>query len=147
MPARYVIVHDDPERTNALSQKLGPNVASFGDPTIALMALEAAKNVTFLITRLQVDDRQPIGLSLARLARSRRPDVRVIFTGQPHHRRYARGLGEFIPEPVEPSHVGLVPNGCSGMRPDATGTFVAHLIETASHPAKPQCLAPPPPLC
>jgi hypothetical protein len=108
MPARYVIVHDDPEFTNALSQRLGPNVASFSDPTIALMALEAAKNVTFLITRLQFGDRQPIGLSLARLARSRRPDVRVVFTGLPHHRRYARGLGEFIPEPVEASHIGMV---------------------------------------
>jgi hypothetical protein len=108
MPARVVVVHDDPEFTEALKGKLGPNVAWFADPTIALRALQAARKVTFLITRLQFADRQPIGLSLARLARAARPDVRVVFTGMPHHQSFARGLGEFFSEPVEAVHIAMV---------------------------------------
>src|ERR1700729_3702285 len=108
MPARFVVVHDDPEFTDALVEKLGKDVAWFTDPVKALIALESASTVEFLITRLQFTDSQPVGLSLARLARAARPDVRVVFTGLPRHRRFARGLGEFIPEPVEAAHVGMV---------------------------------------
>jgi hypothetical protein len=78
------------------------------DPVRALTALERAKTIAFLVTRLQSTDRQPVGLSLARLARTARPDVRVVFTGMRGHEEYARGLGEFIPEQVEAAHVGIV---------------------------------------
>jgi hypothetical protein len=108
MPARIVVVHDDASFTAAVLEKLGPNVAWFTDPTVALTALETARKITFLITRLQFADGQPIGLSLARLARAAKPDVRVVFTGKPQHRGFARGLGEFIPEPVEATHLAMV---------------------------------------
>lgn len=108
MPAKIVVVHDDVEFTEALGQKLGKDVAWFTDPVAALTALEAARTVRFLITRLQFTDSQPVGLSLARLARQARPDVRVVFTGHPQHQDYARGLGEFIAEPVSATHVGMV---------------------------------------
>jgi hypothetical protein len=108
MPARYVVVHDDPEFTDAVVEKLGKDVAWFTDPVRALTALEGARTVAFLITRMQFADNQPVGLSLARLARAARPDVRVVFTGRPEHREYARGLGEFIAEPVNARHVGMV---------------------------------------
>jgi ActR/RegA family two-component response regulator len=108
MPARFVVVHDDAEFTHTLVTRLGPETARYTDPVKALKALETAKTVAFLVTRLQFGDRQPLGLSLARLARAARPDVRVIFTGAPEHRNYARGLGEFVPEPVNATHVGMV---------------------------------------
>jgi hypothetical protein len=108
MPARFVLVHDDPWFTNSLMKQLGSDLAWFEDPILALKALESAKTVEFLLTRLQFADRQPLGLSLARLARTARPDVRVIFTGALSHRDYARGLGEFIPEPVEAVHVAMI---------------------------------------
>jgi hypothetical protein len=108
MPARIVVVHDDPEFNAALVEKLGKDVAWFTDPVKALTALESARTVAFLITRLQFTDSQPVGLSLARLARAARPDVRVVFTGRPQHRDYARGLGEFLAEPVNATHVGMV---------------------------------------
>jgi hypothetical protein len=108
VPARIVVIHDDPEFLDALAEKLGPGVAWFTDPIRALTALESAKTVAFLVTRLQFSDRQPVGLSLARLARMARPDVRVVFTGMPGHEQYARGLGEFVPEPVKATHVGMV---------------------------------------
>jgi hypothetical protein len=100
MPARVVVVHDDPEFADALAEKLAPDVA--------LAALRAAKAVRFLVTRVQFADRQPLGLSLARLTRTARPDVRVVFTGAPEHRDYVRGTGELIPEPVEAAHVAMI---------------------------------------
>jgi hypothetical protein len=108
MPARIVVVHDDLIFTAALADKLGPDVAWFADPLKALTALAYAKSITFLVTRLQFADGQPIGLSLARMARATRPEVRVIFTGDPHHREYARGVGEFVLEPTDATHVGMV---------------------------------------
>ncbi len=108
MPARFVLVHDDPEFAAALVLRLGKDVAFFPDPVKALAALESARTVAFLITRLQFADNQPVGLSLARLARAARPDVRVVFTGALRLRDYARGLGEFIAEPVNATHVGMV---------------------------------------
>jgi hypothetical protein len=108
MPARVVVVHDDPEFADALAEKLAPDVACFADPIKALAALRAAKAVRFLVTRVQFADRQPLGLSLARLTRTARPDVRVVFTGAPEHRDYVRGTGELIPEPVEAAHVAMI---------------------------------------
>ena len=108
MPARIVVVHDDPVFTDALAEKLGPDVAWFTDPIKALIALETAKSIAFLVTRLQFNDRQPVGLSLARLARVTRPDVRIVFTGDPDFRHYCWGRGEFIPEPTNAGHVGMV---------------------------------------
>jgi ActR/RegA family two-component response regulator len=119
MPARVVVVHDDPVFTDALAQKLKPDVAWFADPMKALAALEAAKNVMFLVTRVQFANQQPLGLSLARLTRAARPDVRVIFTGLPDHVAYARGLGEFIQEPADATHVAMIVEWLRELPPDA----------------------------
>jgi hypothetical protein len=108
MPAPIVLVHDDSEFADALIDRFSPGIRWFTDPVQALTALEIARNITFLITRLQFDDRQPVGLSLARLARAARPQVRVVFTGPPEHRQHAMGIGEFIPEPVRPEHVAMI---------------------------------------
>jgi hypothetical protein len=108
MPARIVVVHDDPEFTAALVEKLGPDVAWFTDPVRALIALESVRTIAFLITRLQFTDSQPVGLSLARLAKAGRPDVRVMFIGAPRYRDDVRELGEFIAEPVSAANVGTI---------------------------------------
>jgi len=108
MPARIVVVHDDPAFIESMKAKFGGDLAAFNDPTEALRALEKARDITFLVTRVQFADKQPVGLSLARLARAARPDVRTIFTGDDNHRSYTRGLGEFIPEPVQPIHVAMI---------------------------------------
>jgi hypothetical protein len=108
MPARFVVVHDDPEFTSVMMRRLGSDLAWFNDPAKALIALESAKAIRFLITRVLFANGQPVGLSLARLARLARPDVRVIFTGTPGYEDYARGLGEFIREPVDASHMMMI---------------------------------------
>lgn len=118
MPARIVVVHDDPEFKAALVGKLGKDVAWFTDPVKALTAMELARTVAFLITCLQFTDAQPVGLSLARMARAARPDVRVVFTGLREHRDYARGLGEFLVEPVNATHVGMLIEWLSAAHPE-----------------------------
>jgi hypothetical protein len=108
MPAPIVLVHDDTAFADALIERFKRRIRWFTDPVEALTALEIARTITFLITRLQFGDRQPIGLSLARLARAARPQVRVVFTGSSDHRQHAVGIGEFIPEPVKPAHVAMI---------------------------------------
>src|SRR5947209_5426066 len=108
MPPRVVVVHDDPDFTDALVKKLAPDVVRFSDPKEALFALTSAKTISLLITRLQFSNCQPLGLSLARRARAIRPDVRVVFTGDVEHKDFARGLGEFLVEPVRAEHVAVL---------------------------------------
>jgi hypothetical protein len=36
----------------------------------------------------------------ARLARSRRPDIKFVFAALPEHRLHTVGLGEFVPMPI-----------------------------------------------
>jgi hypothetical protein len=108
MPARIVIVHDNPEFTQDLAQHLGPDVAVFDDPLRAFDLLKRASTIKFLVTKVTFGDRQPLGLSLARVTRSARPDVRIIFAGEPEHRQVARGLGEFLAEPISASEIGMV---------------------------------------
>jgi len=108
VPASIVLVHDDTDFADALIDRFSPGIRWFTDPVQALTALEMARTVTFLITRVQFGNRQPVGLSLARLARAARPEVRVVFTGRPEHRLHPVGLGEFIPEPGRPEHVAMV---------------------------------------
>lgn len=108
MPARIVIVHDDPALTGPLVKSLGPDTVLFTDPMQGLAVLKGARTVEFLICRVQFEDRQPLGLSLARVVRHVRPDVRIIFTGEPDHRHLVRGLGEFVPEPVAPAYVAMI---------------------------------------
>src|ERR1700727_681510 len=108
MPARFVVVHDDAGFTSALMRRFGSDVVWFDDPSRALEALESAHSIRFLITRVQFADGQPLGLSLARLAKAARPDIRVVFTGSHQHREYTVGLGEFVPEPADPIHVGML---------------------------------------
>ena len=117
MPARIVIVHDDPAFTGPLMTSLGADTVLFIDPLKALKTLENARTVEFLICRLQFEDRQPLGLSLARVVRDVRPDVRVIFTGHPDYRHVARGLGEFAPEPIAPAYVATIVEWLEAERP------------------------------
>jgi hypothetical protein len=100
MPARMVVVHDDPRLLVTMVDPLiaaAFDVVGFLDPVRALAALEWPRRIERLMTRLMFVGRQPVGLSLARLARSTSPDVKVIFVDQKEMRRYSRGQGEFMP--------------------------------------------------
>lgn len=108
MPARIVIVHDDcdflQETTTAL-RNAGHEVAAYANTLAALTALEQANKVELLITRIEYAEGQPHGLALARIARLRRPQVKVIFITKLEHRSVAEGLGDFIATPTTPEVV------------------------------------------
>jgi DNA-binding NtrC family response regulator len=108
MPARIVLVHDDSDFSIAATLALtlaGYDVAPFLDPTMALDALEAARTVEILVTRIRFGPDKPNGLELARMARRSRPDIRVLFAAQPEFAVAAAGLGDFIAAPVTPDRV------------------------------------------
>jgi DNA-binding NtrC family response regulator len=79
MPVRIVIVHDEPDFVNPLTAALrlaGHDVATFMDPTAGLDALDEARRVEPLITRVNFPPGKPNGVSLARMAHYKRPSVR-----------------------------------------------------------------------
>src|SRR6267154_2280999 len=101
MPATIVVVHEDPIFRTELHRALlavGHDTTTFSNPTLALTALRMAQKTEVLITSVQFGD-QPVGLSLARVARSARPGVKVIFTALPRFQSFAEGFGEFVAMP------------------------------------------------
>jgi len=103
MPARIVVVHDDLEFSEQLAGALrsgGHDVATYVDPLAAWDALEAAKLVEVLVTRVEYSPGRSNGFALARMARLKRPQIKVLFTALPEHAENAADLGEFLPMPV-----------------------------------------------
>lgn len=108
VPDHVVVVHDDQEFLAAVVAALKLkycNVAAFIDPMAALDALDAAQNVEVLITRVQFSRGKPNGLALARMARARRPRIRIPFTTLPGFAKHAERLGTFMALPMEVSDI------------------------------------------
>jgi DNA-binding NtrC family response regulator len=107
MPARIVIVHDDPETREPLAEALtlaGLDVAKFHDATTALEALREARTVEVLITRVRFGRGKPHGLALVIHTRKRRPDVKVIFAGSPRSIEAVKHSAHgFMPTPIDVS--------------------------------------------
>jgi DNA-binding NtrC family response regulator len=103
MPARIVVVHDDPEFQNNLTTALkmaGHDLAVFADPLAAWDALEAARLTEVLVTNIQFPAGRSNGVALALMARAKRPEIRVLFIAPPEFAKDTEGLGEFLPLPV-----------------------------------------------
>jgi DNA-binding NtrC family response regulator len=104
MPARVVIVLDDPasaEKAVAILKRDGIDAMALAGPMVALDALEGAHHVELLVTSLQFAPGKPHGLALARMARTKRPLLKVMFVGDPGLAQHTAGLGEFMAWPVE----------------------------------------------
>jgi DNA-binding NtrC family response regulator len=103
MPARIVIVHDEPIFVDPLTAAItsaGYDVAIFTDPNLGWSALDGAKRVELLITRVNFAPGKPNGVSLARMARYKQPGIRVMFVGLSEFAEHVNGLGEFVPMPA-----------------------------------------------
>jgi DNA-binding NtrC family response regulator len=103
MPARIVFVHDDPSFRSAVFNAFANADLSFAwypDPLEASDALEAARSVELIITRLHFPDGRSNGVSLIQLARQRNRAVRAIFTETPGMESYVHDLGRYIDMPV-----------------------------------------------
>ena len=108
MPARIVLVHDDPTFTQSVVEALktiGHDVVVFDDVLVAWEALREASTIEILVTRVQFGPGRPHGIALAQWARASRPRLRVLFTARPEYAPHAEGIGVFLPMPVEPRTV------------------------------------------
>jgi DNA-binding response OmpR family regulator len=101
--ARVVLVHDEPEFGMQLTAALtlaGHLVAAFTDPMLALDMLDVDPRVRMLITRAQFSPGKPNGVSLARMARTKRPGIRVLLIARPEFAEHAEGVGAFMATPL-----------------------------------------------
>ena len=104
MPARIVVVHDDPNfRECAVTalQAAGYDTNAFAASMAAIDALdEAAERIELLFTRVRFPEGTPHGVSLASMALMKKPGVRVLFVARDENREHTEGLGEFLAVPV-----------------------------------------------
>ena len=97
------LVHDDPEFAEpalATLRAAGDDVVAFQDSVCGIGALEHPKRIELLITRVRFPAGTPNGAALARMARLKRPGIKVLFTSFPEVRQHTDGLGEFLPRPI-----------------------------------------------
>jgi DNA-binding NtrC family response regulator len=107
MSATVLVVHSDTDARELMLSALrtaGFDVAGFGDPMIALDAVEVDSRVKVLVTRINFGEGRLNGVALARMLRHNiRRDIRVVFVGRWENRRHVRdGEGEFIRHPISP---------------------------------------------
>src|SRR5215469_7697258 len=103
MTARIFIVHDDPtfsQDVRSAFEAAGHTVATFDDSMVVLDVLESAQRIELLITQANFGPGKLNGIALGRMARVKRPNIRVLFTGVPEYEHHAWGLGEFLAAPV-----------------------------------------------
>jgi hypothetical protein len=110
MPARIVMVHDEPEFLGpavAALKAAGQDVAMFEDPMAALSVLEGRHNVGLLITGVIFALGKPNGLTLALMAKHMRPlapptraEMKILFVARAEYREYTAGVGEFLDAPM-----------------------------------------------
>ena len=84
MPARIVVVLNEPEIAEEAASALraqGHDPLAFADPMTALELLERAERLELLVTCLNFPPGKPNGIALGRMARLKRPSIRVLFVG------------------------------------------------------------------
>ena len=103
MPSRVVVACEEAEFANITADALRTterSVIAFHDSMAALDALEAASKVELLVTCMEFGPGKVNGIALARMARLKKPGVRVLFVGKPEYEKHAKGLGDFLIWPV-----------------------------------------------
>jgi hypothetical protein len=65
-----------------------------------LDALESAEKIELLITPAQFPPGQPHGVALGRIARVKRPGVKMLFISKPEDQQFTEGVGEILLAPV-----------------------------------------------
>lgn len=104
MPARIVIVLDDREvgeRSAEALRAAGYDAMTLPGSMAAVDALAGAVRIELLVTCLDHGLGKPNGVSLACMARLKRPGIKVLFVGDEALGHYAARLGLFMASPVE----------------------------------------------
>lgn len=106
MAAKIVVAHNDHmysvDLVAALAATGLTDVAHFSDPLIALDQLSHPKQIELLISRIDFGPGKLHGIALARMAKSRRSEIKVILLGEEEHRPYVDGTGELVPLATAP---------------------------------------------
>jgi DNA-binding NtrC family response regulator len=108
MPAQIVVVDDDAAYADEVGHALmaaGHEVRVFPDPLAALDALEDARRVELLITRVEFPVGRSNGAALALMARQKRPGVKVLFVCRSEYRKDVEDLGEVLEAPAPASDI------------------------------------------
>jgi len=103
MPARIVVILNKRQIAEDAASALrarGQDALALSDPMTALEALEGAERIEVLVTSLDFAPGKPNGIALGRMARLKRPGIRVLFVGPTDLEQFAEGLGIFMPAPV-----------------------------------------------
>ena len=104
MPARVVVVLNEPgfaDKTASALRAQGHDSLALADPMTALELLERAQRLELLVTTcLDFAPGKPNGIALGRIARLKRPSIRVLFVGPADLEKHAEGLGTFLTSPV-----------------------------------------------
>jgi hypothetical protein len=103
MPARIVVALNEPgfaDKTVLLLQERGFDAKALADSMAALDALEGAYLIELLVTCPNFPDGKPNGVALARIARARRPGIKVLFVGPTELEHYTEGLGAYRHSPI-----------------------------------------------
>jgi len=108
MPATIVIVHDEAQFVEPLVNSLRAAeyaVTTFPDALAAMHALEDAKTIELLVTRIEFPPGRSNGAALANMARVKRPSIKVLFIADLEHRKAVSDLGELIHSSASPEMV------------------------------------------
>lgn len=104
MSARIVLVYDDRRYLEAAASALkegGYDIAAFTNPMIALRAFDGPPTVDLLVTRVAFNRGTIHGIALARMAKVKCLDIRILFIDLPERQKHTDGIGAFIALPVE----------------------------------------------
>ena len=103
MPARVVVVLNEPEIAEEAASALraqGQDALALADSMTALELLERAERLEVLVTGVDFAPGKPNGIALGRMARLKRPGIRVLFVGPADLEELADGLGAFMSSPA-----------------------------------------------
>ena len=105
MPAPVIVAHDDKatrELAVAALIAAGLTAVGFHDLMAALNAVEDDSRVRVLVARIDFGAGKLNGVTLARMLKLKRPDVKILFLALPENREHAEAVGEFLPMPLVP---------------------------------------------
>jgi DNA-binding response OmpR family regulator len=108
MPARVVVILDEPGFAVQVAAAInadGYDAIPLGDSMEGLEALREAHLIELLITSPNFPSGMPNGISLALMARSRRPGLKVLFLGSSEMERYTAGVGTLLTPPLTVAEV------------------------------------------
>ena len=105
MPAPVIVAHDDKatrELAVAALIAAGLTAVGFHDLMAALNAVEDDSRVRVLVARIDFGAGKLNGVTLARMLKLKRPDVKILFSRSPRIASTPRGGGSFLPMPLVP---------------------------------------------